>query len=80
MLQAAKDVASRASGAPTETAIALAQQTLEAQISRLKDLSSRNPHIPESEIKTLRATLKETTEALSQARLRLDSLRLIYCS
>lgn len=80
MLEAAKDVANRASSKPIEAAIDLAKQTLESQISRLNNLALRNPNISKSEIKHLEATLKETTEVLAKARIRLDSLRLIYCS
>lgn len=80
MLGAAKDVATRASGKPIEAAIDLAKQTLETQISRLNNLALRNPNVSKSEIKHLETTLKETTEVLAKARIRLDSLRLIYCS
>ena len=80
MLEAAKAVATRATAKPTDAAKVLAKETIEKQISRLEDLSTRNPHVSESEIAMLKATLKETIEALSHARIRLDSLRLIYCS
>jgi ATP-dependent helicase HepA len=79
MLEAAKEVATRGSRKPIETAIELATYTLESQISRLNNLSLRNPNISKSEIESLRATLTETVESLSKARIRLDSLRLIYC-
>ena len=80
MLEAAKDVANRASSKPIEAAIDLAKKTLETQISRLNNLALRNPNISKSEIKHLEDTLKETTEVLAKVRIRLDSLRLIYCS
>jgi hypothetical protein len=79
MMEAAKDVATRASSKPIEAAIELATKTLESQITRLNHLSARNPNISKSEIASLKSTLKETTESLAQARIRLDSLRLIYC-
>ena len=79
MLEAAKDVANRASSKPIEAATELAKQTLESQITRLQNLSARNPNISKAEITSLKATLKETTDSLAQARIRLDSLRLIYC-
>jgi ATP-dependent helicase HepA len=79
MLEAAKDVAKRASAKPVDVAIELAKQTLESQITRLNNLSVRNLNVSKSEIESLQATLRETTEALSHARIRLDSLRLIYC-
>jgi ATP-dependent helicase HepA len=80
MLAAAKAVATRASAKPTEAAQALAKETIQRQIARLKDLSARNPRISPAEIKALQQTLAETTDAISQARVRLDSLRLIFCS
>jgi len=79
MLEAAKEVATRASSKPIEAAIELATKTLESQISRLNHLTALNPNISKSEIASLKSTLKETTESLSQSRIRLDSLRLIYC-
>jgi hypothetical protein len=80
MLEAAKAVATRATAKPVDSAKALATETIETQINRLQDLSARNPQVSKSEIEALEHTLKETTEALSHARLRLDSVRLIYCS
>jgi len=80
MLESAKAVATRATAKPTDAAKALATETIEKQITRLKDLSVRNPQVSETEINALEHTLKETLEALSHARLRLDSVRLIYCS
>ncbi|MFD2257226.1 helicase-related protein [Luteolibacter algae] len=79
MLESAKGVATRASTKPVDTAKALASETIGNQIERLKDLATRNPHIPESEIETLQNTLDETLESLSHARVRLDSIRLIFC-
>ena len=80
MLAAAKETATRASATPTEAAIILAKETISKQIARQKDLSTRNPRIPKAEIHALNENLEETTAALSQARVRLDSLRLIFCT
>jgi len=80
MLESAKGVAKRASAKPVEAAQALADKTLKAQSERLKDLATRNSQISKKEIEAIESTLKETKEALSHARVRLDSLRLIYCS
>ncbi|MEK6230279.1 MAG: helicase-related protein, partial [Luteolibacter sp.] len=79
MLEAAKAVATRASAKPTAAAQELAKETIGKQVARLKDLATRNPAISEAEIKTLEAGARETEEVLKQARVRLDSLRLIYC-
>ncbi len=79
MLDAAKEIATRASSKTIETAIETATHTLKSQISRLNNLSLRNPNISKAEIKSLKDTLSETKDSLSKARIRLDSLRLIYC-
>jgi ATP-dependent helicase HepA len=79
MMEAAKETANRAISKPIQAAKELAEQTLTAQINRLKNLSRRNPNIPTSEIEALEDTLKETLSSLSSARIRLDSIRLVYC-
>lgn len=79
MLEAAKEIATRASSKPIQAAIETATHSLKSQISRLNHLSLRNPNISKDEIKSLKDTLLETTDSLSKARIRLDSLRLIYC-
>lgn len=79
MVNAAKAVANRASAKPTAAAQEVATETISKQIARLKDLASRNPAVSEKEIKSLEHTLTETTAALSNSRVRLDSLRLILC-
>lgn len=78
MTAAAKDIAKRASAKPIQAAQDLAAETITKQIARLKDLAKRNPHVPPSETEALKATFRETAEAISQARVRLDSIRLIF--
>lgn len=78
MTAAAKDIAIRASVKPIQAAQELAAETITAQINRLEDLARRNPHVSPSETQALKATLRETTEAISQARVRLDSIRLVF--
>jgi len=80
MLEAAKAVATRAGAKPTAAAMELATETISAQIARLEDLATRNPQVSKKEIKQLKDTLKESLEVLGEARVRLDSLRLIVCS
>ena len=80
MLDAAKTVATRASAKPTAAAKELAKEFISAQIARLEDLATRNPHVSDDEIVKLKETLKETLETLGEARVRLDALRLIMCS
>ncbi|WP_411827900.1 helicase-related protein [Luteolibacter sp. AS25] len=79
MVDSAKAVATRASSKPIEAAKALAKEQIEQQITRLEDLATRNPTIPTGEIDSLRETLTETLENLDEARVRLDSLCLIFC-
>jgi ATP-dependent helicase HepA len=78
MLEAAKKVANSASAKPMQAARELAADTITKQIARLEDLAKRNPHVSPSEIEALKATLRETTAAIAQARVRLDSIRLIF--
>ncbi len=78
MLDAAKKVANSASAKPIQAARELAEETITQQIARLEDLAKRNPHVSPTETKALKATLRETTEAISQARVRLDSIRLVF--
>ncbi len=80
MLTAATAVAERARKKPVEAAQELATTTITSQIARLEDLAKRNPHISKKEISALQQTLQETQENLSNARVRLDALRLIVCS
>ncbi len=80
MLEAAKQIASRASGKPIHAAQELARDTIESQILRLQNLSLKNPNIPSFEIESLKQALNETNDLIANARVRLDSLRLIYCA
>ncbi|MBC7979970.1 MAG: DEAD/DEAH box helicase family protein [Armatimonadetes bacterium] len=79
MLESANAIAIRASAKPTHAAVVLASETIQTQIDRLADLAIRNPSISPTEIQALQDTLAETRTALTQARVRLDALRLIYC-
>lgn len=78
MLEAAKGIATRASAKPSEAARELAKETIGKQIARLKDLATRNPQVSPAEIKAMESTLLETETAITGARVRLDSLRLIF--
>jgi ATP-dependent helicase HepA len=61
--------------------VAAAQETMGAQlqgeIDRLEDLRSRNDHVRVDEIAALTRQKSELQTALSEARPRLDSLRLV---
>jgi ATP-dependent helicase HepA len=78
MLEAAQGIATRASAKPADTARELAREIIGKQIARLKDLATRNPQVSPEEIKALDSALRETEEAIKNARVRLDSIRLIY--
>ena len=80
MLDAGRTLATTAGKAPSETARHFATETLDAEIARLEDLATRNPHVPAAELAGLRKLREETLAALAAPRLRLDSLRLIWCS
>ena len=80
MLAAAESFASAAAHAPAEAARQLAAFTLDAEIARLVDLSTRNTRIAAGELAALRDRRQESLAALAIPRLRLDSLRLIWRS
>ena len=78
LLDRAEKLASERAEPSTEAARTLAEKSISAEITRLRDLAKRNPQVNESEITALEATLTETKAALKSPRLRLDSLRLIW--
>lgn len=78
MLAAAQALATAASHTPAETARQLAAATLDAELTRLADLATRNPQVSASELAALRACRHQTLQALATPRLRLDALRLIW--
>lgn len=78
MLAAATAIARNASKGKLGDAAARAASSLDASIARLQDLSQRNSSISQIEIAELITRKSETQSALSAARVRLDSLRLIY--
>ncbi|MEN9974716.1 MAG: hypothetical protein RLZZ282_722, partial [Verrucomicrobiota bacterium] len=80
MLAAARALAATAADAPATTARQLAAATLDAEIERLLDLSTRNPHVPACELDALRTCRDESQLALASPRIRLDALRLIWRS
>ncbi|MBC8128276.1 MAG: DEAD/DEAH box helicase family protein [Gloeobacteraceae cyanobacterium ES-bin-144] len=80
MLDGARALAGIAAHKPAETLRQLAEQELNAEIERLVDLASRNPQVSQVDIDSLRAFRQEVLAALAVPRLRLDALRLIWCS
>ena len=77
MLESATAHADARSRALITAAQARATNALAADLQRLVDLQKLNDHIRPEEISLAREQLQHTTTAITQARLRLDSLRLI---
>ena len=50
-----------------------------AEISRLEQLQKRNPNIRQQEIDSLHDKQKQLRQHLEQAKLRVDSIRVIFC-
>jgi ATP-dependent helicase HepA len=61
-------------------ALAEMQTELGAEIDRLKDLQAVNPNVKESEIEAAQQHFYDMRDHLADARLRLDSVRLIFMS
>ncbi len=77
LLETATARAQERSRTLTEAATAQATTTLTADLQRLLDLQKLNDHIRPEEIALAQEQLTRTTAAITAARLRLDSLRLI---
>ena len=75
------DTATRAADGRAETirkaAEQKAQDVLSADLKRLVDLRAVNDHVRPAEIELAQEQIDRTRTAISQARLRLDSLRLV---
>ncbi|GAA5482552.1 helicase-related protein [Haloferula sargassicola] len=68
------------SSEPAEKARDTAAAEFSREIERLRDLANRNPQVGEDDIAQLEKLRDETLAHLDHPRLRLDSLRLIWCS
>jgi ATP-dependent helicase HepA len=77
MLEAATELAETRSRALVTAATTTATATLTADLQRLVDLKKLNDHIRPEEILLAQEQLTNTQSALTAARLRLDSLRLV---
>ncbi|MBB5353082.1 ATP-dependent helicase HepA [Haloferula luteola] len=80
LLDRARELATARREAPVAEARKAAEAEFTGEIARLRDLATRNPQVRPDEITTLEALRGETLEHLDQPRLRLDSLRVIWCS
>ena len=80
MLDAAKRIAADAVPDLVDAARRQAADTLNAELDRLEDLAARNPGVSPAEINSLLDFRNEALAKLSETRLRLDALRLIWRS
>lgn len=77
MVEGATDLAEEKSRALKTAAQAQATTVLTSDLQRLIDLAKSNDHVRPAEIELAREQLRRTREAIEQARLRLDSIRLV---
>lgn len=77
LVEAATERATKASTALKQTARERAASSLTADLQRLVDLSKLNDHVRPEEIELAKKQVLHVRTAIEQARLRLDSLRLI---
>ena len=62
-----------------ERALEKVDQEHVGEISRLEVLKQRNPNIRQQEIDSLRSQQKQLTQYIQQAKLRMDSVRVVFC-
>ncbi|MEN8694845.1 MAG: helicase-related protein [Akkermansiaceae bacterium] len=61
-----------------QKAVGAMQKNFTAEIARMEDLQEVNPLIDDQEVKVFKAHAAKVEEALESARVRLDSVRLVY--
>ena len=79
MLEQSHRLAAQEMHAVVEAAVTECNVRLGAEIDRLVSLGQINDHVSDEEIATLRSQRDELCEAIGKSRLRLDSLRVIFC-
>lgn len=77
LIRGANRYAERRSDKITKEAIKDSEETLGYEYKRLLDLRKVNDHVRLEEIESIQSRMQHTTEAIQQARLRLDSIRVI---
>lgn len=77
MVEAATEKATARAKATKQAAREMAASALTAELQRLVDLSKVNDHVSAKEIELAKRQVLQTRTAIEQARLRLDSLRMI---
>ena len=79
MLEGCQKIAAEQMRKVTEMASRECDKKLGAEIDRLVALGEINDHVSEVEIEALRSQHKSLSAAISKARIRLDSVRVIFC-
>jgi ATP-dependent helicase HepA len=78
MVEAARALAEAEIAGRIEASLAEMRQVLSAEIARLASLAEVNDHLDRREVTAAKARMAKTAEAIGRARLRLDSLRLLW--
>lgn len=78
MLETAEEIASGEMAAIVRRGREDIEETFGHEITRLEQLAKINPNIPPGEIEAWKGERDALTDAVNQARLRLDALRIIY--
>jgi ATP-dependent helicase HepA len=79
MLAKCREFATRKMEPVVQAALAASDTTLQQEIDRLVALGEINDHVSEDEISALRCQRDDLHQAISKSRLRLDSVRVIFC-
>jgi hypothetical protein len=78
MLASARSFAEAQKPRRVEDSLEEARAKLGAEVSRLRSLAEVNDHVDRKEVAAFETRMARTSEAISKAALRLDSLRLIW--
>ena len=79
MLENTSNIAEECSKKLITSALEKATYTLDLEIKRLIALGEANDHISQDEISALERQKSELIKAISKSRIRLDSIRVIWC-
>ena len=79
MLDACRKIADQEMKSVVQAAVASSDAHLNGEIERLVALGEINDHVSEAEIEALKKQRDSLHQSLSKARLRFDSLRIIFC-
>lgn len=80
MLETASELAQRRAMQLVAAGLAAMEQSVGAEIARLKDLQAGNPNVTEKEVEAAQTQYYDLRDHLADARVRLDSVRLIFRS